>query len=285
MRSLLLLFLAAPVWAQQSPPSTDIWLTPWPPRDGEVKNLTDRAGYDNQPSFTLDGTHLLYTSFRNGQTDTYSIDLASGTVTPVTQTPESEYSPTIMPDGSAFSVVRIEGDGTTRLWAFTLDGQIPVLVLPDVQPVGYHSWVDGNTVVLYLQGTPPTLRVADSKTGRATPDTVAFSVGRSLNKVPGRRAVSFVDQSDSTMWLIRTLDLDTREIEEVAPTLPGGDYFTYRPHGTILTATGASIFEWNVRRKRWDRQADFSTYGITNITRLASSPDGRFLAFVADRTP
>ncbi len=285
MRSLLFLLLAVPLWAQDSPPSTDVWLTPWPPKDGEVKNLTDRPGYDNQPSFTLDGTHLLYTSFRDGQTDTYTIDLASGAITPVTRTAESEYSPTIMPDGSAFSVVRVEEDGTQRLWAFTLDGKIPVLVLPEIKPVGYHAWVDGNTVVLYVLGSPSTLQVADTRTVAAPPDTVAAAVGRSLNKVPGRRAVSFVDQSDSTNWTIRTLDLDNGTIEEVGPTIAGQEYFTYRPHGTILMASGAAIFEWNARRQRWDRQVDFSDQGVTAITRLSSSPDGRFLAFVANRNP
>ena len=41
----------------------------------------------------------------------------------VTNTPESEYSPTVTPDGAHISVIRVEADGTQRLWRFTLDGR------------------------------------------------------------------------------------------------------------------------------------------------------------------
>jgi Tol biopolymer transport system component len=50
------------------------------------------AGYNNQPSFLPDGKTVLYTSFRNGQTDIYRYDLSTGKTTQVTNTTESEYS-------------------------------------------------------------------------------------------------------------------------------------------------------------------------------------------------
>ncbi|NIQ58624.1 MAG: hypothetical protein GWN71_36280, partial [Gammaproteobacteria bacterium] len=68
-----------------------------------VRRLTDRDGYDNQPSFTPAGDAILYTSIRNGQADTYRIGLAGGEPTRVTHTPESEYSPTPT-HGDRFSV-------------------------------------------------------------------------------------------------------------------------------------------------------------------------------------
>ena len=274
-----LLLGGAPGLAAQGPPATDIWLLRWPPRVADARNLTARPGYDNQPSFTPDGATILYTSYREGQSDIYRVDVETGAISQVTRTPESEYSPRVMPDGTAFSVVRVEADSTQRLWAFTLDGTIPVLVLPDVRPVGYHAWADGNSVVLFVLGSPPTLHVADTRTGAS--EVVASRIGRSLQKVPGRRAVSFVDQSDSTRWVIRTLDLDTKAIEEVAPARPGREDFIWRPTGTIVTADGPLLLEWNAGRRRWEERADLSPLGITTITRLAGSPDGAWIAVVA----
>src|SRR5205085_12344672 len=96
---------------------------------GEPNKITNFAGYNNQPFFMPNGHSILYTSIRNKQADIYAYDIGSGATTQVTNTPESEYSPTLMPDGKNISVVRVEADGTQRLWKFPLiDGQ-PSLIL------------------------------------------------------------------------------------------------------------------------------------------------------------
>ena len=114
--------------AAANPPDTDIFLAPLTTSDGSLSvgqaaNITRTPGYDNQPAFLADGGALLFTSNRGGkQTDIYRYDLTSKQTTRVTNTPESEYSPTITPDRQHKSVVRVEADGTQRLWRFTLDG-------------------------------------------------------------------------------------------------------------------------------------------------------------------
>lgn len=77
-----------------------------------------RTLYDNRPAFTPDGTGLLFTSTRGGgtQTDISRYDIMSGETMRVTSTPESEYSPTVTPDEAHVSVIRVEADGTPRLW-------------------------------------------------------------------------------------------------------------------------------------------------------------------------
>ncbi len=276
---ILLSFLVPPAFAQ-APPATDVWLVPLaggvPVVAGAV-NLTDRDGYDNQPSFTPDGAGLLYTSFRDGQTDIFRYDLAAGAARPLTHTPESEYSPTVMPGGEAFSVVRVEADGTQRLWAFALDGTAPRLLLPDVRPVGYHAWADARTVVLFVLGTPPTLQRARLDGGR--PDTLVFGIGRSLQPLPG--GVGFVYKVAEGHWSINRLDLNSGAIRPLAPTRPGREDFARHPDGTLLMADGAVLYAWD--GAAWQPLADFSPLGLTELSRLAVSPGGHYLAFVAAR--
>src|SRR3954466_15003252 len=130
-----------------SPPDTEIFLTPLtlraaPAAVTRAANITNSPGYDNQPSFTPDGAAIFFTSNRGGaQTDIYRYDIASAATARVPDTPESEYSPTVTPDGAHLSVIRVEADGTQRLWRFTLDGRSPELLLERVKPVGYHVWV------------------------------------------------------------------------------------------------------------------------------------------------
>ena len=195
--------------AQDAPPSTDILLVSMKDgqivlQDDEPLNLTDRDGYDNQPFLTPDGQGLLYTAFYDGQTDIYRFDLKTRTATQLTDTPESEYSPTPLPAADGFSTIRVEADGRQRLWSFDGDGTNPVVALEAVAPVGYHAWADSFTVLLFILGEPPTLQQADARTGIA--DTVAFNVGRSLHRVPGTGVVSFVHKEAEDRWVIKTRD-------------------------------------------------------------------------------
>src|SRR6185503_9485317 len=219
--------------AAQGPPGTDIYLADLNARGARVTvgapvNVTDRAGYDNQPFFTPDGRSFLYTSIRDGQADIWRYDFVEGRSLPVTTTPESEYSATPLPDGSGFSVVRVEADSTQRLWRFDWDGGHPTLMLPGVKPVGYHAWGDGHTLALFVLGQPATLQVADLRAGTATP--VARDIGRGVQRIPGdRAAISFVQKSappDST-WMVAELDLGTRAIRPLVRTLPSVDQYAW----------------------------------------------------------
>jgi hypothetical protein len=279
--------------AAQGPPGTDIFLADLNARGARVTvgvpaNVTHRTGYDNQPFFTPDGRGFLYTSVSGGQADIWRYDLATGRSVPLTTTPESEYSATPLPDGSGFSVVRVEPDSTQRLWQFDWDGAHPTLVLPAVKPVGYHAWGDATTVALFVLGVlgqPATLQVADLRTGTAT--LVARDIGRGVQRVPGRSAISFVQKGADSVWMIAELDLATRQIRALVRALPGVDQYSWTPSGVLLMAKGAKLYEWRPGSSvDWQEVADFTTHGLVTITRLAVSPRGDRLALVAaDRTP
>ena len=152
---LLALSCSSPLWGQ-GPAGTDIYVAELAERDGRVSvgpltNATDRDGYDNQPHFVPSGTSILYTSGRaDGQTDIHRYDILSKRSQSVTETTESEYSPTPMPGGETFSVIRVEADSSQRLWSFRIDGTNPQLVLEEIMPVGYHAWADSSTVALFV---------------------------------------------------------------------------------------------------------------------------------------
>jgi hypothetical protein len=244
------------------------------------RNVTDRAEYDNQPSFTPDGASLLYTSGRGGQTDTYRYDLSTGRSTPVTQTPESEYSPTVMPGGDRFSAVRVEADSTQRLWSFTLDGSDPQVLLTEIAPVGYHAWADAARVALFVLGNPPTLQVAEI--GSGTVRQREESIGRSLHPIPGRLAVSFLHKEEE--WWIKALDLETDRITPIVKALEGSEDYAWTPGGLLVMGSGSELFAFDpASDSDWRLVANLAPEGIGGITRLAVDPNGRSLALVSVR--
>jgi hypothetical protein len=136
--------------------------------------------------------------------------------------------------------------------------------------------------VLFVLGSPATLQLADDRTG--TSEVVARNVGRALAKVPGRDVVTFVQQvRDSASW-IAELNVLTKETRRLAQPPKGADYHVWTPQGSLIAASGSIVYVWT--EGRWDQIADFGRWGARGISRLAMSPKGDWLAFVAeDRTP
>ena len=284
----MLSYLVLVLQAAAPPPATDIYLASLRVADGRVQvgtpvNVTARPGYDNQPFFLPDGRAFLYTSIReDSQADIYRYDLERATSVRLTATRESEYSPTPLPDGRGFSTVRVEADSTQRLWAFDADGTQPRLVLDSIKPVGYHAWGDAHTLVLFVLGSPPTLQIADARTPGRPGEVVARDIGRSLQRVPGREAVAFLQRDSVAGAWIKEVDVRTRVVTPLVRALEGADFFTWTPGRIVLMARGTKLYQWNPRRGgEWEEAADFAAAGLTNVSRLAVSPKGDRLAIVA----
>ncbi len=271
------------------PPGTDIHLLPL---DGGLESLTRAApvpvatarGYENQPAFDDDGQVVLFTAMRDGeQTDAYAYDRRTRATRPLWTTKEGEYSPTPTPDGQAWSVIRVEADGTQRLWRFLRDGGAPSLVLADIKPVGYHAWVDEDVLGLFVLGQPATLQIARVTTGRA--EVAASGIGRSLHRVPGTRAVSFVQREGDDEYWIAQIDVDTRVTTRLVRTVEGSsdrDY-AWMPDGqTILMSAGTSIHRWTRGADGWTEAFDGAPHKLGAITRLAVSPTGDAIAIVVN---
>lgn len=288
--------------AAQAPPDTEIYLASFTDdakgvRIGAPTDITNNPGYDNQPSFTPDSRAILFTSMRDGkQTDIYRYTLATKHVAQVTHTPESEYSPAITPSGM-LSVVRVELDGhnTQRLWQFRPDGTNPRVVLEKVARVGYYAWADDHTLALFILGVgraPATLELADTKGILFQPTrVVATDIGRSIQRVPGTGPtphVSFVQRrkvSDFTYWIVDQLDPRSGDVEPLAPPLraEGADMDTaWTPDGTLVTARGPDLYAWHHGDSAWTSVASLARLGLHGVSRLAISPDGKWIALVAE---
>ena len=164
----------------------DIFLLSLTVRDGTIwlgkpLNITNRVGYDNQPSFSPDSRAIYYTSTRDdAQSDIYKYTIESKKTERLTTTaPESEYSATVMPSKERISVIRVEKDSTQRLWSFALKGGDDRVVLRDIKPVGYHAWIDPFHLALFVLGTPNSLVIADTRSG-ATQVVARDSADRSF---------------------------------------------------------------------------------------------------------
>jgi Tol biopolymer transport system component len=268
---------------------TDIFLLDLVATEGsltasEFRDLAVGPGYQNQPAFLSDGLSLLYTARVKDEIDTYQYTLASGETRRLTLTAENEYSPAPVPGSSRFSVVLVEANDQRRLWSYAADGGDAELLVAQPARVGFYAWGDSETVVLTESESTSALYVVDVTSGDM--ELLLENVGRSLQSVPGREAVSFVHKLSATEWWVKILDLETNQIESLVQTRPYVEDHAWHPSGTLLMAHDSRLFQWRQGPgpawDNWSEIADYSLIGLREISRLAVSPDGMRLALVAE---
>ena len=270
----------------ESAPDTDIFLVDTR-HDGDLiilgdpVNVTDRPGYDNQPSFLPDGSGFLYSAITDRQADTYRYDIAMGESVRVTASTESEYSPIPMSDGRSFSTVRMESE-FARLWRFPMNGRSPQLLVRDVVGLGYHTWVDEETVAFSINSEPSELKLVNVTTGQER--IIARDVGRCLQLVPGATALAYVDTSDSNSFWIRFMDLDTGMNTLSVPARADNQDFAIRSDGSILMGEGQKLYRIQPGATDWELVADWGNQLEGNISRISISPTDTHMAIVVGAT-
>jgi dipeptidyl aminopeptidase/acylaminoacyl peptidase len=256
---------------------------------GPLVDVSNNPGYDSQPSFLPDSSAILFSSERDGkQYDIYRYDIARKEVSQVTHSAENENSPLVMPGGKTFSAVRTELDATQRLWQFDLDGSHARVILEHIKPVGYHAWIDATHVALFVLGAgraPATLQIADTTTGTA--ETVDSGIGRALFMDPGTQWLMYLKLVAGQPALIKEVDPHaTASVKDLfqAPAA-GSQDAAFAADGRLFMADGSRVVV-HIPGQRggsfWATAGDFSTEPMTNITRMAVSPDGKWIAIVAE---
>lgn len=269
--------------------ASEIYLSDFKNRDGiyelsKHQCITSYKGYNNQPSFDAKGKNIYFSSIRDNQSDIYRYDLKTKKEIQVTNTSESEYSPTLIPGQVYFSTVRVEEDGTQRLWKFSLKNPTnpPELVSRDVKKVGYHLWLGNDQLALFLVKDPISLEILDLKSGKV--EKKAEKIGRSLQMVPSENAFSYVDKTNKNEWWINTYHLDRDEIKQFHYTQDKSEDYVWTSDGSLVMAQGSQIYYYNPKKfKDWRLLADLSSLGVKNITRLALDKKNKKLAWVASK--
>lgn len=285
MRSNLLVLFAFTSILSFAQPNTEVFLFDLNTDKGSFqlsnyKNISDNKGYDNQPSF-IDNETILYAGTRNDQTDIVQYDTNYGSKTWLCYTEDGEYSPLKIPKQNAVSAIRLDPDGKQRLYRYNLKNSSNTILL-DTLVVGYHIWYDENTVISsVLESDYLSLYVSDIKSHQNK--KLAEKVGRSLHHIPNSKLISFISKNSNGSFEIKSLNPITGDIKTIAPTLPNVEDMCWLLDGNILMATDDKLFELSLKSKSdWTEVASLKSYGISKISRLATSPDGKKLAIVGE---
>jgi hypothetical protein len=284
-RSLMLrfLFLFFPCVLLAQLPETDLWLFKLkfekgiPKIDGG-KNITARAGYDNQPSFTPDNKGILYVSIRDDkQADVYRYEISKNISTQLTKTKESEYSPNFTSTGSEISCVVVEADSTQRLWLYNPDGSVKRCYHEGIDSIGYYSWLSADTLLYYKLTAPHSLRMYAE---RSKEDKwICSHPSRAFKKTNGSSFIYAIKDSTNIQYRIYDTRVKRSDLYAVHQNSASED-FVWHPTMGLLKSEGNTILKYDEATKSWQVIYDLSTYGIKKITRFAISAKDKYLVIV-----
>jgi len=245
-------------------------------------NISNNAGYDNQPSF-YDDDGILFSSTRNGQTDIALYHIKSGTIDWVSNTPgASEYSPNKVPDKNSISAIRLDTNGLQRLYDYDIGNGKNKKLLNDLK-VGYHVWFSPEILVTtVLVENRMDLVIVDPK--KNTSITVYKNVGRSLHKIPNSKLVSFVMHGEKTSNLM-SLSPISGETKKIIKLTDKSEDICWMNDGTVLTGYGKTILKFNSKTdNNWQELASFTDKNINKISRLAINNVNTKLVLVAEES-
>ena len=266
-------------------PATDIYLFDLSIKKDKVSisnpiNITNHKGYDNQPSFHPEKTIIYYSSTNDdGRTDIRSYDYKSKQTKSITQTTEKEYSPTVTPDGQYLSCIIQRDNGAQDLGKYPIDGGEPI-VLIDNLIVGYHVWADNSHLGLFVLGTPNTFHYYLLPMKKDA--TLGENIGRSLHRIPGESAISFVNKASEKEWVIKKLQTETMQISNLGTTLNGSEDLSWLPDGKIVMSDGTKLFYLQPDKgQNWNAvEIESGANVLKGVSRLAVSANGKKLAVV-----
>lgn len=243
-------------------------------------NISANKGYDNQPSFLPDGSAVLFASTFEDQTEVVHYQIDTKKKTRLTTTSGSEYSPTVMPNGTAFSSILLEKDGRQLLWQYPIAGGEGKIAIPKLV-IGYHCWYDQNTLFSFVLGDQFTLQKSTLSTKKH--EVLASNIGRSLHRIPKSKAISYIQKDSTAAWQVKRLDVPTGKTETIIETLEKVEDMAWTPKGTIFMGKGNDLYKFNPKKdKNWVKIANLEGFKLHGITRLAISPKGNKLAIVVN---
>ncbi|MBP9068452.1 MAG: PD40 domain-containing protein [Bacteroidia bacterium] len=263
-------------------PESDLWLaeldTKLPGKVRTAVNITNRPGYDNQPSFSKNGKLIYFTSVREDkQADVYTCSVGSKKITQITKTKESEYSPNETEFGNYLSVLHVTMDSiqTVKLLdlkTFTVTNSN----FSSFDSAGYYHFLNADTVLYYKLTQPHSLRYFVNSTNA---DGFLGEHPCRTFKTVNRHSFMFgVKDSSSTRYFLYDVRLQKANLHASINSV-NEDMVWHPVHG-LLVSHQATILKYDAAQQKWNVLYDLSSFGIKKITRFCFDQKNKYLVVV-----
>jgi Tol biopolymer transport system component len=95
-----------------------------------LRQVTVSPGRDSDPSFSPDGSHIVFSRAATSGSDIYTVAIDGSGLTQLTTDPGNDYQPTWSPNGRLIAFVS-NRSGSSHVWLMRSDGSYQHLLVPD----------------------------------------------------------------------------------------------------------------------------------------------------------
>lgn len=245
-------------------------------------NITKRIGYDNQPFFHPDLPVLFYVSSdEKGNTDIMEFNYELNGTRKFKETPEREYSPQVTPDKKFISCIIQRENGEQNLGKYPITGGDAVILINNLT-VGYHAWIDENTVAVFTLPQPFALHVIKLSTGADS--IISTNIGRSLHRNSGEASFTFVQKTEKDEWIIKKFNAVNQTASAIVNSIQSKERdMALTSEEKIIMSDEKNIFFFDPSKTTdWKKAKLPNGFSPNTITRLAVNPGGNKLAIVVN---
>ena len=148
---------------------------------GETIQLTSDGGNDTNPQWSNDGQTIAFFSDRDGNSEIYTLDVATGTETRVTNTAAQERNLAISPD-SQWIAFQSDGSGNWEIQVTDMAGADTWVVASDLAADESPTWdCDGAQIVFQSERVGEAeLYIVDAFDTAAAPQRLTDSQGENI---------------------------------------------------------------------------------------------------------
>lgn len=263
-------------------PNTDVWLFKFETTKqketvlADPLNVSNREGYDNQPSFSPDGKNLYYVMMKDdGQTDIYCYDLKSKINKPITHSKESEYSPSILPGGKKMGTVMVEKDSVQRIHLLNPELGFDDAKI-DIDSIGYYTFMNADTLIYYKLTQPHSLRYYSQS--QKEDKWLCNNPIRTFKSV--NRHCLIYGMKDSVSVTFYKYDFLLRKATRYAIYPSTSEDIFWDDKLGLLKSEGTQILRYDEEKREWLLLYELSSFGIKKITRFCIHPAHKYLSVV-----
>ena len=232
----------------------------------------NRSGINTDPTF-IDNNKILISSnfFDKDQMDILQLDLATETVTRMTQTQVSETKPKLMRNEKDFSVLL----NHNQLHSYPINLSHGGNTLTSVNDCDDYMWYKSSDLYLIEERKDNRQLVKlDYESGRRQ----VLLEGVSDIAIDKYQSIVFAHQTNPSSVFLKKFDPIKAAYKEYTKMQGNSLVFTYLDTHKALAAVGSKIYAYNmVSTDVWTLVEDLSEYGIKNIVGLETKGNKIFV--------
>jgi hypothetical protein len=214
-------------------------------------------------------------------TETYQVVRMSDEAVGDTVLMVSKYSLSSLqncPDKKSISLIRTNENGSRDLVVLSVGGGA-IQTKAEQIDFTHYAWVDDNSLVVRVPGTPNTLRLRSIRPRKET--LIAQNVGEALHRFMDIPSVTFIHQQSFDFSTFKRISEKDGRIEVVVDAAAEQTVFTWTPDQVLLSQLEDQIISFDPKKdKDWKPVKTDDTFRTRTIKFMEVNPAGNKILLI-----